>query len=117
MTIEHFVDFCLSLPGAQDTFPFDDKTVVFKVGGKMFALADVDRFTSINLKCNPEKAVELRAQYPEDILPGWHMNKKHWNTVVINASVPDKLIFELIQHSYTLVFDKLPKHLRQSIAK
>ena len=83
----------------------------------MFALTDIDTFNSINLKCNPEKALELRAQFPEDITPGYHMNKKHWNTVAINKSVPDTLIFELIKHSYHLVFDKLPKRAKLSITK
>jgi predicted DNA-binding protein (MmcQ/YjbR family) len=117
MTIEQFIEYCLSLPGVKESFPFDDKTLVFKVGNKMFALTDVESFTYINLKCNPDKALELRAQYPEDILPGYHMSKKHWNSVAVNKTVTDNLVFELINHSYLLVFDKLPKHVKQSLTK
>ncbi|HCQ30008.1 MAG TPA: MmcQ-like protein [Flavobacteriales bacterium] len=117
MTIEQYVDFCLSLPGVEESFPFDDKTLVFKVGGKMFALTNIDSFDFINLKCNPDKALELRAQYPEDILPGYHMNKKHWNSVSTNGNINDEMLHSLIRHSYQLVYDKLPKRVKQTIAK
>jgi len=85
-----------------------------KVGGKMFALADVDNFTSINLKCDPGKAIELREQYA-GISPGYHMNKKHWITVNVNEDVPDSLLQELISASYTLVYDSLPKKLKYEL--
>ncbi len=85
-----------------------------KVGGKMFALADVDNFTSINLKCDPGKAIELREQYA-GISPGYHMNKKHWITVNVNEDVPDTLLQELISASYTLVYDSLPKKLKYEL--
>jgi predicted DNA-binding protein (MmcQ/YjbR family) len=104
----------LQKPFVSETFPFDDKTLVMKVGGKMFALADVDNFTSINLKCDPGKAIELREQYA-GISPGYHMNKKHWITVNVNEDVPDTLLQELISASYTLVYDSLPKKLKYEL--
>ncbi len=111
MHIEAFRDFCLSLPWATEDFPFGNETLVFKVGGKIFALTDPDHFESINLKCNPEKAVELRELY-EGVLPGYHMNKKHWNTVLTEADVPDTLLKEMILESYELVKASLPKKVR-----
>ena len=114
MHIEAFREFCLQLPGASEDFPFDQQTLVFKVGGKLFALTDVDSFESINLKCEPEKAVELREQY-EGVLPGYHMNKKHWNTVLTDGSVPDSLLQEWTRDSYELVKKGLPKKIRESL--
>ncbi|MFD2531255.1 MmcQ/YjbR family DNA-binding protein [Gracilimonas halophila] len=108
MQIEAFYNYCISLPGATDGFPFDKKTLVFKVKGKIFALTDIDKFESINLKCDPLKALELRAVY-EEIQPGYHMNKKHWNTVNTKGGLKDEFILELIRHSYDLVVEKLPK--------
>ncbi len=100
--------------GVEETFPFDQRTLVFKVGGKMFALLDVDDFTSVNLKCNPEKAVELREKF-DGVKPGFHMNKTHWNTVEINLDVDAQLFFELIDHSYDLIVASLPKKLRDEL--
>ena len=114
MHIEAFRDYCLQLPGATEDFPFDQQTLVFKVGGKMFALTDVDSFESVNLKCEPGKAVELREQY-EGVLPGYHMNKKHWNTVRTDGSIPDRLLQEWIKDSYSLVKQGLPKKIRGSL--
>lgn len=108
MDFEAFVNYCLRKKAVRDDFPFDKNTLVFKVKGKMFALADVDLFESINLKCDPGRAVELREQF-EGITPGYHMNKRHWNTVLTDGSVPDKLLYELIDHSYELVVSSLPK--------
>jgi predicted DNA-binding protein (MmcQ/YjbR family) len=102
---------CILKAGVTEGFPFDKSTLVFKVYGKMFALADVDVFQSINLKCDPEKAMELRESF-QGIQPGYHMSKKHWNTVFVNEDVSDKLIFELIDHSYALVYASLPKKVR-----
>jgi predicted DNA-binding protein (MmcQ/YjbR family) len=102
MNIEQYREYCIGFEGVTEEFPFDNHTLVFKVYGKMFALTDVEDFTSINLKCDPEKAVELREQY-SSVLPGYHMNKKHWNTVLIDGSIPDKFIFEWIKDSYWLV--------------
>jgi predicted DNA-binding protein (MmcQ/YjbR family) len=97
--------------GVTEGFPFDENTLVFKVFGKMFALMDVDVFDSLNLKCTPEKAVELRESF-QGVQPGYHMNKKHWNTVLTNDDVSDTLLFELIDHSYELVYASLPKKIR-----
>ncbi len=96
--------------GVTEEFPFDNVTLVFKVMGKIFALSDIDTFESINLKCNPEKAIELREQYSA-ILPGYHMNKKHWNTIEMDGSIRDTLLFQWVDDSYNLVFEALPlKH-------
>ncbi|MCB0768207.1 MAG: MmcQ/YjbR family DNA-binding protein [Flavobacteriales bacterium] len=111
MTLDEFRAHCLHKPGFSEDFPFGPETLVFRVAGKMFALMDADGFTSVNLKCDPERAVELRERY-EGITPGYHMNKQHWNTVVTNGSVPGKLLLELADHSYDLVRASLPKKLR-----
>lgn len=114
MNIESFREYCLSKPGTTEGFPFDEKTLVFKVQGKMFALTDVDAFESVNLKCEPEDAVLLRETY-EGVKPGYHMSKKHWNTVTIQSDVPQKLLIELIDHSYDLVVRSLSKKLRDEL--
>lgn len=115
MNIESFREYCIQKPGVTEEFPFDENTLVFKVGGKMFALADIDNFDSINLKCVPSRSVELRDRY-EAITPGFHMNKKHWNTVVMNGQLPHGLILELIDHSYDLVFAGLPNRTRNQLS-
>jgi predicted DNA-binding protein (MmcQ/YjbR family) len=103
--VAHF----LSKPGAEETMPFGPGVLVYKVGGKMFATASPDEFPArINLKYDPERALELRDQH-ESILPGYHMNKRHWNTLVLDGSLPSRLIAELIDHSYELVKKGLPK--------
>jgi predicted DNA-binding protein (MmcQ/YjbR family) len=114
MNIEEFRDFCLTKKGVEETFPFDENTLVFKVMGKMFALTDVNSFESINLKCDPEEAIELRERY-SGILPGYHMNKKHWNTVMMNETVPNTLILKLINDSYNLVAGSLSKILKAQL--
>lgn len=114
MHIEAFYKFCMALPGTKEDFPFDEQTLVFKVKGKMYALTDVDSFESINLKCDPERALQLRALY-EEVKPGYHMNKKHWNTVQMRGELEDKLIEELIHHSYDLVVAKLPQKDRKDL--
>lgn len=114
MDIEKFRDLCLAKKGVTESFPFDEKTLVFKVMGKMFALADVEMFDGINLKCDPERAIELRERY-SGIGPGYHMNKKHWNTVRVDGSVPDELIIELTNHSYELVAASLGKPLKDQL--
>ncbi len=112
MNLETFYNYCLSKKGVTEHFPFDEETLVFKVGGKMFVLSSLNEWEkgnpSVNLKCNPDYAEELRAEY-DDIKPGWHMSKIHWNTIEINREVPDSLIEELIDHSYDLVFKSLTK--------
>jgi len=116
MNIESYRDYCLSKPAVTEDFPFNESTLVFKVAGKMFALTDIDLFESINLKCDPELALHLRTEYSA-VKPGFHMSKKHWNTVSIDQSVPDRLIFDWIDHSYSLVVAGLPAKTRQEIEK
>src|SRR5690554_6006762 len=98
MNIEDYYNFCISLPGTTEDFPFGEDTLVFKVMGKMFALTDIEKFESINLKCDPLKALELRASH-EEIKPGYHMNKKHWITVQTKGALDDGFIKELIKDS------------------
>ena len=118
MNLENFYEYCLSKKGVTEHFPFDEETLVFKVGAKMFALSSLNQWEksepSVNLKCNPDDAEELRAQY-EDIKPGWHMSKIHWNTVAINRDVPDSLVKQLIDDSYQLVFKSLTKKAQTEI--
>ncbi|MES2851343.1 MULTISPECIES: MmcQ/YjbR family DNA-binding protein [unclassified Flavobacterium] len=118
MNLETYYEYCLSKKGVTEHFPFDEDTLVFKVGGKMFALSSLSQWEkgqpSVNLKCDPEHAQELRAEY-DDIQPGFHMSKTHWNTIAINASVQDVLVKELIDHSYELVFKSLTKKLQSEI--
>ena len=111
MNIEEYRDFCLSLYGVEEGFPFDQNTLVFKAGNKIFALLNLENFEFINLKCDPEKALELR-ESNAGIKPGWHMNKKHWNSVYINSDVSDKLILDLTTHSYELIVKSLPAKIR-----
>lgn len=114
MNIETLRNYCLSKKGATEEFPFGENTLVFKVSNKMFALTGLDAELSINLKCDPEKAIELREQYPA-VQPGYHMNKQHWNTVFIDGTVSQTLIFQWIDHSYDLVFNKLPAKEKDKI--
>lgn len=114
MHIEAYRDYCLAKKGVTEGFPFDQKTLVFKVMGKMFALTDVDDFKSVNPKCDPERALELRADYA-GIIAGYHMSKKHWNTVANNSDVSDDLFYELIDHSYDLVVKSLTKKLQSEL--
>ena len=115
MNIEELRDYCLSLKGTTDCFPFDDVTLVLKVQGKMFAVIPLDNIeTQITLKCDPERAIVLREEY-SSIVPAWHFNKKHWNTVLIDPMISHDFLCELIQHSYDLVVAGLPKLLRQKL--
>jgi predicted DNA-binding protein (MmcQ/YjbR family) len=102
VNLESFRDHCLKKERVTEEFPFGINTLVFKVNGKMFALTDVENFESINLKSLPEEAIQLREQYPA-VQPGYHMNKKHWNTVIMDGSVSDKLVKDWIDQSYNLV--------------
>lgn len=113
MNIEAFRDFCIQKKGVTESFPFDNTTLVFKVMNKMFALTGLDRdvFT-VNLKCDPEKAIELRQEF-SSIIPGWHMNKNTWNTVNFESGeLSNKLLIELINHSYQEVIKTLPKKVQ-----
>jgi predicted DNA-binding protein (MmcQ/YjbR family) len=96
-----------------ESFPFGNDTLVFKVHHKVFLLLSLSQHKSFNVKCDPNKALTYRAQYPE-ITPGYHMNKTHWNTVIFNGNLPDSLIIEIINHSYQLVFNSLPKKLQHT---
>ncbi len=102
MNIEEFRDYCLLKAGVTEETPFGPETLVFKVGGKVFALTDIDTFASINLKCDPERAAELRERY-DYVLPGFHMNKKHWNTIIVDGKLTSKQLKQFIQDSYSLV--------------
>lgn len=105
MDIESIRDHCIGLKGVAESFPFGDDTLVFKAGGKIFALVNLDGDLSINLKCDPALALELRERH-SSVIPGYHMNKKHWNTVHIDGTIPDKDIFSWIDHSYALITGK-----------
>ncbi len=116
MHIEEFRDYCLAKKGVTESFPFDEHTLVFKVMGKMFAISGLERTPpQVNLKCEPDRSVELRAQYDGMIIPGWHMNKLHWNTVMIQGNLSHDLIYELIDHSYDLIVSKLPKKVKTEL--
>lgn len=115
MNVEEFRDYCISKKGVTEEFPFDEHTLVFKVMKKMFALVPLERIPSqANLKCDPERALELRETYDGIIIPGYHMSKVHWNTLYLESLKP-KLIKELIDHSYKLVVSKLPKKIRKEL--
>lgn len=108
MNIEEIREYCIAKEFVEETFPFDEDTLVFKVMGKMFLLISLNESNHFNVKCDPEYAVELRERYTE-IIPGWHMNKTLWNTVYVDGSLPKKLLMDLIDHSYAEVVKKLPK--------
>ncbi len=115
MNIEALQEYCLSKKGVEETLPFGPDTLVYKVGGKVFLLTGLNEETlQFNVKCDPEKAVELREQY-SCVTPGYHMNKKHWNTVVVDGSVPYRLLKEWIDHSYELVVESLPKKIKEQL--
>lgn len=115
MNIEELRNYCLSLKKVTETFPFDETTLVFKVMNKMFALTDLEEELKVNLKCDPEKAVELREKYPETVFPGYHMSKTHWNTVYFNREVDDVTICRWIDESYDLIVSSLPKYKQREI--
>ncbi|MFK7757992.1 MAG: MmcQ/YjbR family DNA-binding protein [Flavobacteriales bacterium] len=116
MHIETYRTYCLSLPGTSEGTPFGPQTLVFKVMGKMFALCGIEDFRSANLKCDPEQAVEYREQYMA-VQPGYHMNKTHWNTVMVNEDVSDELLLQMTKDSYDLVAKTLTKALKQELKK
>lgn len=102
MDIVSLREYCISKKGAGESFPFGDDTLVFKVNGKIFALVNLEGELNLNLKCDPALAEELRERY-DAVQPGYHMNKKHWNTIILDGSVPDKEVFSWIDHSYNLI--------------
>lgn len=114
MNIESVREYCLSLPHATEDFPFDETTLAFRIGGRIFAMIDLERTEWFVLKCNPDMAIELREKYAE-ISPAWHMNKRHWNQINLFGYLSEELICSLIRHSYSLVVQKLPKALRLSL--
>ena len=117
MDIEKLRSHCLSKMEVTEGFPFDEDTLVFKVAGKLFALTNLKSAESVNLKCEPEKAIELRAQFPDQVLPGWHMNKKHWNTVRFDGHMPDEDFIDLVDHSYDRVVMGMKKADRERLGK
>lgn len=114
MYIDEFREYCLAKKEVAEELPFDVNTLVFKVAGKIFAITDIDKFESINLKCDPEKAEDLRARY-NAVQPGYHMHKKHWNTIINNSDVNDTLLKQWIDESYELVIQGLPKKIKQEL--
>lgn len=117
MNIETVHKYCLSKNGAIEDYPFDEETLVFKVGGKMFALIPLEKVPlQINLKCDPEKAIELREEY-ENVQPGWHMNKANWNTVIVEGNIRWSDLKEWIDHSYDEVVKGLKKSEREKLFK
>lgn len=114
MNIESFRNYCLNKKGVTESFPFDETTLVFKVMGKMFALTDTEDDFKINIKCDPELALSRRAQFPA-VLPGYHMNKAHWNTVVVDGSISDQQLYNWVDESYNLIVAKMPKKLKDEL--
>ncbi|MGZ3753384.1 MAG: MmcQ/YjbR family DNA-binding protein [Mucilaginibacter sp.] len=114
MNIEEIRDHCLAKPGVTEGLPFGEDTLVFKVGEKIFLLISITDSTHFNVKCDPELAVELRERHTE-VQPGYHMNKKHWNTIYTEGSLTRRQLSEMIDHSYDLVLKSLPKSIRENI--
>jgi predicted DNA-binding protein (MmcQ/YjbR family) len=112
MNAELIREYCLKKKEVTESFPFNDTALVFKVHGKMFLLLSLETSLSLSLKCDPEKAINLRERY-SSVIPGYHFNKKHWNTIYIDGSIDEKLIFDWIDHSYELVIRKFPKSIRE----
>jgi len=114
VNIEEIRDYCLAKPGVTEDMPFGEDTLVFRVGEKLFLLTSLSQGDRINVKCDPERAIELREQHAE-VQPGYHMNKRHWNTVHTNGNLTRKQICDMIDHSYELVMKSLPKNIREQI--
>ena len=116
MDLEEFRSYCLAKKSVTEEFPFGPENIVFKVGGKIFAITNIDTFDTINLKCQPDKAIELREQY-DYVKPGYHMNKQHWNTIEVNWQVNFRLLREWIDDSYNLVVEQLPKKEKELLKR
>jgi predicted DNA-binding protein (MmcQ/YjbR family) len=115
VTAEELRDRCLEFAGAEETFPFGPETSVFKVGGKMFALSQLDAESlRVSLNCEPQLAEALRAAHPA-VIPGYHLNKRHWNTVILDGSLPDEAIRDMVEDSYDLVVGGLPRTRRRAL--
>ena len=118
MNIEELREYCLEKPNSTESFPFDNETLVFKVNNKMFLLASIEsQPLQFNVKCNPEQAIELREQYPMAVLPGYHMNKKHWNTVNFEGRISDRELKLMTDHSYELVVNGLSTKQKDELNK
>ncbi|HBB48993.1 MAG TPA: MmcQ-like protein [Flavobacteriaceae bacterium] len=116
MLIDEFRDYCRSKKRVSECMPFDQHTLVFKVGSKMFALASLNEIPlRVNLKCMPDRALELREEYPEIVLPGYHMNKTHWNTLIMEGGMPRNWYYELIDHSYELVVNSITRKQQKEL--
>ena len=115
MNLEDLREYCLSKPGVTEGLPFGEDTLVFKVGEKLFLLTSISLGNQFNVKCDPELAMELRERHPE-VTPGYHMNKKLWNTIKMDGNLSDKQLFEMIDHSYGQVFKGLPKNVQEALA-
>ncbi|MEO8795457.1 MAG: MmcQ/YjbR family DNA-binding protein [Daejeonella sp.] len=116
MDIEIIRDYCNAKPAVTESFPFGEDTLVFKVVDKIFLLIGLENADRFNAKCDPEKAQQLREEY-EEVQPGYHMNKVHWNTVFINGRLSDQMVLELIDHSYDLIVKSLPKNKQSQISE
>ena len=116
MNIEELREYCLSRKGVTEDLPFGDDTLVFRLMNKIFALVNLEGEMHLNLKCDPQKAIELREEYPA-ILPGYHMNKNHWNTLIIDGTLKKELVLSLIDHSYDLILGSLPKSKKEQFEK
>lgn len=117
MNIESLREYCLSKNGVEEALPFGPDVIVYKLAGKAFLLCPLDtEQLQFNVKCNPDKAVELREEY-NCVLPGYHMNKKHWNTVIVDGAVPDKILNQWIDDSYNLILESLPKNEKEKLKK
>jgi predicted DNA-binding protein (MmcQ/YjbR family) len=115
MNIEEFREYCLAKKGASECFPFDEVTLVFKVLDKMFTLTSLDTNFTFNVKCDPEMAIQLRSIYP-CVLPGYHMNKQQWNTIIVDGSVGDTLLKQWIDNSYDLIVEKMTRKQKQILS-
>ncbi|AYA36289.1 MmcQ/YjbR family DNA-binding protein [Hymenobacter oligotrophus] len=115
MNIEELREYCLNKAGTTEETPFGEDTLVFKVGGKIYALTSIGSYESVNLKCDPERAVQLRDEH-DFVRPGYHMNKKHWNTVLVGTGISVRMLQQLIDHSYDLVRASLPKAVQAELA-
>lgn len=116
MTLDQLLTYALTKPGTEETLPFGPEALVLKVAGKMWLLIALDsKPLQLNAKCDPERATELRARYPAHILPGYHMSKKHWNTLILDGTLPNSLVTELLDHSYQLVVASLTRAQRAQL--
>lgn len=115
MNVESLRTHCLKLKGAEECLPFGPDTLGFKVGGKIFALVGLENAERVNLKCDPERSIDLRERYPKQVIPAYHMNKKHWNTVYFSGPMSEELMLELIEHSYELVVRSLSRVKREEL--